>query len=291
MSAAPATRAATSPAASAGSGRASTVTAVVPARNAAALLPECLLSITDSGVDDVVVVDGMSTDATVDVAQRFGAQIISDEGAGLPAARALGARAARHDVVVLADADVIWPSGSMAALVEEFERDGFDALQAGLDSVGGPEYWGRALAHHHRTGRSRRWFGLVATVIRRDVLLAAGVDGRFRSGEDIDLRWRLRDAGRRIGVSERTSVVHRFAGDDFAFAKDQFLMDGTGLGRMIRTRKWRGAPLAALPAAAAARGAALSVAHGEPRWVKYYGAFAAWNYVGMARGLRDDAPG
>ena len=49
-------------------------------------------------------------------------------------------------------------------------------------------------------------------------------------------------------------VEHRFAGDDFTFAKDQFLMDGAGLGRMVRTRRWRGAALALLPAAAAVRG-------------------------------------
>src|SRR5688572_15602491 len=97
----PASWTAPSPAGGAGSHRVSTaaVTAVVPARNAAAMLPECLLSITDSGVRDIVVVDGMSTDATVDLARRFGAAVISDEGAGLPAARALGARAARHDLV------------------------------------------------------------------------------------------------------------------------------------------------------------------------------------------------
>ncbi len=62
---------------------------------------------------------------------------------------------------------------------------------------------GRALAHHHRTGRSRRWFGVVATVFRRDDLLAAGFDSRFVSGEDIDLRWRWPRPGaahRRVGV-------------------------------------------------------------------------------------------
>jgi glycosyltransferase involved in cell wall biosynthesis len=264
---------------------ASEVTAVVPARNAATLLPGCLTSLKDSGVAEIIVVDGLSSDATVEVAERFGAVVLSDEGKGLPAARLLGAERARTPWVVLVDADVVWPPGTVDTLLEEFE--GYDALQAGLESVGGPEFWGRALAHHHRTGRSRGWFGLVATVFRRDDLLAIGFDSRFVSGEDIDLRWRLRDRGLRIGVSSRTTVEHRFAGDDFTFAKDQFLMDGAGLGRMVRTRRWRGAALALLPAAAAVRGSVLALVSGQPQWIRYFSAFAVWNYLGMARGLRD----
>ena len=40
-----------------------------------------------------------------------------------------------------------------------------------------------------------------------------------------------------------------FAGDDFAFAKDQFLMDGAGLGLMVRRNGVHGLRLALLPAA------------------------------------------
>jgi hypothetical protein len=174
----------------------------------------------------------------------------------------------------------------VAALVREFLAGGYSALQAGQESVGGPGYWGRALAHHHRTGRSRHWFGLVATVFDREQLLAIGFDDEFRSGEDIELRWRLRSLGRPAGVSQTVVVQHRFAGDDFAFAKDQFLMDGAGLGLMVRRSGLSGLRLALLPAAAAARGMVLSSVRGDSRWIRYYGAFAWWNYVGMARGVR-----
>jgi glycosyltransferase involved in cell wall biosynthesis len=266
----------------------SEVTAVVPARNAATVLPECLSSLRASGVAEIIVVDGLSSDDTVHIAERSGAVVLSDEGKGLPAARLLGAERARTPWILLVDADVVFPPGALDGLLREFVSGGYDALQAGLESVGGPGFWGRALAYHHVTGRSRRWFGLVATVFRRDDLLAVGFDDRFRSGEDIDLRWRLRDRGLRAGVSTTTTVRHRFVFDDFAFAKDQFLMDGTGLGRMVRTRRWRGAALVLLPGAAAIRGSALALLSRQPQWIRYFSAFALWNYVGMARGLRDE---
>jgi glycosyltransferase involved in cell wall biosynthesis len=260
------------------------VTVVVPARNAAGLLPACLASINDAGPADLVVVDGRSTDNTAEIARRYGATVLDDGGAGLPVARAMGAEHARTPLVALIDADVVLPPGSLQALLREYETGRYAALQAGLLSTAGPGYWGQALAHHHRSGRSCRWFGLVATLFDRAILLAEGFDEQFRSGEDIELRWRLRSAGYRVGVSERVLVEHRFAGDDFGFAKAQFLMDGEGLGGMVRKHGVRGWPLLGLPLAAGVRGVALSLL--RPKWIPYYGAFVAYNYLGMWRRLR-----
>lgn len=262
------------------------VTAVVPVRDGERLLPACLTALRQAGVAGIVVVDGLSRDRSRKIAAEYGATVISDEGRGLPHARTIGAAAATTRWVLLVDCDVIFPPGALAALLEEFADQDYTALQAGLHSIGGPGYWGRALAEHHRRGRSRRWFGLVATVFERDELARLGFDSSFLSGEDIELRWRLRAAGLRAGVSQRVQVEHRFAGDDLAFAKDQFLMDGTGLGLMVRKHRWRGLRLLALPLAAAVRGVAISLAIGQPRWIPYYAAFGWFNYVGLVRGLR-----
>jgi glycosyltransferase involved in cell wall biosynthesis len=258
------------------------VSVVVPARNAAAWLDECLTSIARNAPAEIIVVDGRSTDDTVQIARRHGARVLSDEGRGLPAARAIGVEAARCERVALIDADVVLGDGDLAALLDEFESGGYTGLQAGLHSIGGPGYWGRALAHHHRTGRSVRWFGLVATIFRRATLLEHGFDERFVSGEDVELRRRLTRAGARLGVSERTVVLHRF-GDGFAFARDQWLADGRGLACTLGKEGWRAAWLLALPALAAGRGIALSLARRELRWVAYYGCFLVFNYAGMVR--------
>lgn len=258
---------------------------MVPVRNAERLVDACLASIVRAGPGELIVVDGMSTDTTVETARGYGALILSDNGRGLPAARTLGAAAAHGRYVALIDADVVLPDGALAALLQEFVAGKYTGLQAGLSSTGGPGYWGLALAHHHRTGRSRHWFGVVATIFERATLLEVGFDERFVSGEDIELRWRLEQGGGRVGVSQRTVVTHRFADDGFAFARGQFLADGRGLGRMVAKHGLRGLWLGALPAAAAVRGMALSLARAQPRWIPYYIGFAAFNYVGLIGGL------
>ena len=241
------------------------VSVVIPARNAAAWLAECLASVLSQHPREIIVVDGCSTDATAEIARSFGAQVISDGGSGLPAARMMGARYADSDVVALIDADVVLPPGALGALLAEFEAGGFDGLQFGLASESdGPGYWGGALAWHHNHSRVRSWFGVSATLMRRDVLLELGFDEGFRSGEDIELRIRLEQAGRRIGVSQTTLVRHRFA-DDFDCARDQWLQDGAGMARTIRKHPRRAGWLLVLPLLATGAGRALSLLH-APRY-------------------------
>jgi glycosyltransferase involved in cell wall biosynthesis len=256
------------------------VSVVVPTRNAESLVDDCLASIRRSNPREIIVVDGLSSDRTVEIARRHGATVLSDEGRGLPAARRMGAEAASSRLVALIDVDVRLGEGDLERLLAEFREEGYTALQAGLHSVSGSGYWGRALAHHHRTGRSKDWFGVVATVFDREVLLTHGFDERFLSGEDVDLRWRLQKAGAKIGVSRRTVVEHRFE-DSWEFAKGQFVADGHGLGRMVANHGVRATILLGLPAAAAVRGMVLSLVRLHPQWVPYYLVFAVYNYLAM----------
>jgi len=258
------------------------VSVIVPVRNAEHLIDECLSSIVRSQPREIIVVDGLSTDRTVEIARSHGARVLSDDGKGLPAARLLGAEAAVSRRVALIDADVVLGDGDLERLLEEHRAGGYTALQAGLRSVSGNGYWGRALVHHHRTGRSKNWFGLVATIFERETLLRHGFDRRFLSGEDIDLRWRLQRSGATIGVSRATVVQHRF-GDTWEFAKGQWLADGHGSGRMVSAHGVRAKLLLALPLAAGLRGVLLSLARLQPQWIPYFFCFTAYNYVGLAR--------
>jgi O-antigen/teichoic acid export membrane protein len=256
------------------------VSVVVPARNAAKWLAECLESILSERPREIIVVDGCSTDDTAEIARSFGARVISDEGRGLPAARMLGVENACCDAVALIDADVVLPPGSLGGLLDEFKTGGYDGLQFGLASeADGPGYWGAALAWHHNHSRVRSWFGVCATLMRRKVLMSVAFDETFRSGEDIELRIRLEEAGYRLGVSSTTVVRHRFI-DTFDCARDQWLQDGAGLARTIRKHPARAGWLVALPLLATIRGVGLSLLH-APRFLPYWAGFLLYNYRSM----------
>ena len=262
------------------------VSAVVPARNAEHWIESCLAAIRANGPAEIILVDGGSTDRTVELARPWVDKVIDDGGTGVAAARMMGVASASQPWVALVDADVVLPPNALRDLDRERRARQLVALQAGLHSVGAGDYWSRALADHHNGGKSRGWFGVCASLVSRDVLLANPLDGDLASGEDIDLRIRLTTAGFPIGVSETMVGQHRFD-TGFAFAGKQWLADGAGLGRMVR-KHGRAALVNAMviPFAAAAVGLVRGISHALRTW-PYFAGFAVGNYIGLWRGLLD----
>ena len=110
-----------------------TVTAVIPTLNEAKNLPHVLRRL-PSGINEVIVVDGHSTDATVEVAQelRPDARVVLQDKQGKGNALACGFAAARGDIIVTVDAD----GSTDPAEIPEF----IAPLIAGADFVKGSRY-------------------------------------------------------------------------------------------------------------------------------------------------------
>jgi glycosyltransferase involved in cell wall biosynthesis len=261
------------------------ISAIVPARNAEAWIESCVRSIRANHPAEVILVDGGSTDRTVELAQPWVDQVIDDGGSGVAAARMMGVASASQPWIALVDADVVLPPTALRDLDRERCDRRLLGLQAGLHSVGEGDYWSQSLADHHNQGRSREWFGVCASLIARDLLLALPLDADLRSGEDIDLRIRLMQAGFPVGVSDTMIGQHRFA-HGFSFAGQQWLADGAGLGRMVRKHGRSALVSAMIPFAAAALGLVRGVRNTLRPW-PYFVGFAVGNYIGLWRGLVD----
>lgn len=94
------------------------VTAVVPARNEARTIGE-IVSRCRAHVDEVLVVDGWSSDGTPEIALRAGAErVIRDSGKGKGAAIRLAAQVVRTGVVVFIDADGSHDPNDIPKLIE-----------------------------------------------------------------------------------------------------------------------------------------------------------------------------
>jgi glycosyltransferase involved in cell wall biosynthesis len=109
------------------------VSVVVPAKNEARNLPNVFASI-PSWVDEVVLVDGHSTDDTVAVARRLrmGIQIVAQSGWGKGDALRAGFEAAKGDIIVMIDADGSTDGAEIPRFVS--------ALLAGADFVKGSRF-------------------------------------------------------------------------------------------------------------------------------------------------------
>ena len=70
------------------------ISAVVCCLNSITSIEECLKSLKDSNVKEIIVVDGGSTDGSLDVAKKYADILLMDEGRGLGNARNIGLRRA-----------------------------------------------------------------------------------------------------------------------------------------------------------------------------------------------------
>ena len=101
------------------------VSLVMPVRDGARYLGEALASIAAQSrpVEELLVVDDGSVDDSATIAERAGATVLRQAGAGAGAARNRGIEAATGDVVVFADADDLLLPNKIEAQAAVLEAD------------------------------------------------------------------------------------------------------------------------------------------------------------------------
>ncbi|MGC4048940.1 MAG: glycosyltransferase family 2 protein [Paludibaculum sp.] len=202
------------------SAQAPRLTVVIPVFNGGALLVQALEAMAASRVKpfELLVVDDCSTDDSAQVARSYGAQVLRTSGQSGPAhARNLGAHAAKGDVLFFLDADVCVHPDTIELVADAFTDPQLDALMGSYDDEPAePDFLSqyKNLMHCfvHHTSRSEActfWSGCGA--IRREVFQEySGFDESYERPaiEDIELGYRLTEAGRRIMLDRNVQVKH-----------------------------------------------------------------------------------
>lgn len=197
-----------------------TMTIVICAYNAAATLDECLRHTCslDYPQLEILVVDDGSSDATADIARQHPrARLVSIEHGGLSVARNVGIEVAGGEIVAYLDSDAYptpeWPWFLALAF------DGRTVAGAGgpnlppLDDPPGAHAVARSPGGpvHVLTAddRAEHVPGCNMAFWRRTLLEVGGFDPVYTSaGDDVDLCWKVLDAGGDIGFHPAALVWH-----------------------------------------------------------------------------------
>ncbi|GAB4258442.1 glycosyltransferase family 2 protein [Deferrisoma sp.] len=198
------------------------VSVVVPVRNGGEAFRGCLESLVACRPppDEIVVVADGDSDGSWRLAEALGARVVRlPVPRGPAAARNAGAKVAQGDVLFFVDADVaVHPDavGRVLALFEEAPSDLAACFGLYDDEPAEPNFLSqyKNLQHHwvHRTGNpeaSTFWSGCGA--VRRSAFEAVGgFDEGYRrpSIEDIELGYRLREAGYRVRLDKGLLAKH-----------------------------------------------------------------------------------
>ncbi|HET9720759.1 MAG TPA: glycosyltransferase [Solirubrobacteraceae bacterium] len=222
------------------------VSVLVCTYNGAGTLPETCAALTRLEYPDfeVIVVDDGSTDESAAIAAAHGFSVISTENRGLSSARNTALSAATGEIVAYVDDDAMPEPNWLSHLVEAFVREGFAAVGGPNLPVPGDGMVADAVAigpgnpvHVLISDREAEHIPGCNAAFRADALRdIGGFDPRFRSaGDDVDVCWRLQDAGGRIGYAAGAVVWHHRRRTVRTYLTQQ---RGYGRAEALLERKW-----------------------------------------------------
>jgi mycofactocin glycosyltransferase len=196
------------------------VTVVVPVQDRAQELDGCLAALGSTA--PVVVVDDASTDpaAVAAVAARHGAQLVRRDANGGPgAARTSGLAAVTTPFAAFVDSDCRPPDDWLERLRPHLDDPAVAAVAPRVVGAADASLRGRVSAARSpldlgprparvRPGTSVAYVPTAALVVRVAALPDPPFDPALRYGEDVDLVWRLHDAGHVVRYDPSVEVVH-----------------------------------------------------------------------------------
>jgi O-antigen biosynthesis protein len=222
------------------------VSVVVCTHNGERTLTDCLerlVALPYPNYETIVVNDG-STDRSAEIARSFGVRVLDTPHSGLSFARNAGVAAATGEIVAFLDDDA-YP-----------DRDWLHYIAASLEGTGNVGTGGPNLPppddglmaecvsaapgapiHVLISDREAEHLPGCNMAFRRSALeRVGGFDERFRAaGDDVDLCWRLQDAGMTLGFCAGAVVTHRRRDTMRRYLKQQF---GYGKAEALLERKW-----------------------------------------------------
>jgi mycofactocin glycosyltransferase len=202
------------------------VSIVIPVYNRPAEIAECLASLQaldyPSDKIEVIVVDDASRDRTVAEVRRFDVRlIVQPSNMGQSAARNTGVAAASGEIIAFLDSDCIAEKAWLRDLVPYFQ----DSRVALVGGYVGAYYNEKQMDRYEQVcsalnmgadvvlGRGEGSVFYVPTcnmLVRKEIYeQVGGLDETLQVGEDVDLCWRMMQAGHHLFYVPRGQVLHK----------------------------------------------------------------------------------
>ena len=211
------------------------ISTVIAAFNAARFLPEAINSALaqDYGTHEVIVVDDGSTDETPQLASRYPSLkwIRHEANRGVAAARNTALDAVEGEYVAILDSDDQMVPGRLRRQVDRLLGDPTLGCVLGQQEIlvePGAKLpdWARDMPklNWREDGPDAPFYCASSGLYSRSALDQIGpYDEELRIGEDVDLIFRLSEAGYAIGTIEEPAIVRRVHGNNLTGADDSVL--------------------------------------------------------------------
>lgn len=227
------------------------ISVIIPVKNGADKIGQCLSAVFAQSckAHEVILVDGHSSDGTVEEAKKFPAKIIFEDYHTRAGACKVGIANSEGEFVAFTDADCIPDKDWLASLAKELTNGIVGA--GGIIKNVGDEFWVRSVNHSYsnflgsansvqgRLFTERRFVrsisGCNSMYRRTDILRAGGFKTELRGAEDADLNSRMSRLGKLLYTPEAV-VYHdhgrglrKFGEQMFRYGRDRGVAKRWGL--------------------------------------------------------------
>ncbi len=184
-----------------------TISVIIPAYNEEKYIGKTLLSLQrlHRKPDEIIIIDGGSTDKTVEIARKAGAKALIFSHRGIGYARQQGLKAATGDIIAYTDADTEVPANWLDVIEETLSCPGVVGTFGSFRVPGGWWFYRWYINYLQPTiNRICYWFSLPMApgqniaFIRQVGLDCGGFPEDFKIAEDIEMARRLMAKGKVI---------------------------------------------------------------------------------------------
>ena len=182
------------------------ISVVIPTYNEEKYIERCLKSLLNQTLCrdefEIVVVDGKSTDKTVELAKNYADMVIQQKSKGVGGARNDGVEIAGAEIIATTDADTVLPKEWLERICADFDSKDVVAVYGPIRPIGNKFKYkfliGLFNKFAHLSAKLRLFHATLGsnTSFRRSAFMKIEGYSAMPAGDDYEIVWRLKHLGK-----------------------------------------------------------------------------------------------